>query len=442
MAEMVGSAVVQEAVSRVSSFVLGKRKDKASEGHNIERLEMALSELEFALERSVKLPVTDVSLICRRKVLKHAYAEGRNLLNKHKRPLQQEGQEIRWVSLGLNISFSSLIGLKKDEPVCLTSFDVRRFEWFADCASQFVRDMESGCSLRHYTFCNPLVRHLLEGKMLEYEVVQRNLLCRFHIWPISLEERGVEAELTYCYDNRKMPHKSFQLRLMLRLSESTDVIGIAIECLQSLASQHVTRSAMGELTLLHDLKDISHKHDLPCVGIQDSHTRDTWIFRPDPTCCKSNGHESCTNNFISSTFSDQVIFIAFQGFVSAQEYSPCHNSSGEATRHAIKDRQSPLQVTACCAPHFREDRQLQESGCAHEMVGSTFKHKIGSIQQMEEMVRSKAARQLEQSYSALWLSAHGSAYFCVRKSCSEMARVPEPNNGRSKTAWRSAKRKR
>ncbi|CAM0145198.1 unnamed protein product [Urochloa decumbens] len=408
MAEMVGSAVVQEAVSRVSSFVLGKRKDKASEGHNIERLEMALSELEFALERSVKLPITDVSLICRRKVLKHAYAEGRNLLNKHKRPLQQEGQEIRWVN----------------------------------CASKFVRDMESGCSLRHYTFCNPLVRHLLEGKMLEYEVVQRNLLCRFHIWPISLEERGVEAELTYCNDNRKMPHKSFQLRLMLRLSESTDVIGIAIECLQSLASQHVTRSAVGELTLLHDLKDISHKHDLPCVGIQDSHTQDTWIFRPDPTCCKSNGHESCTNNFISSTFPDQVIFIAFQGFVSAQEYSPCHNSSAEATRHAMKDRQSPLQVTACCAPHFRQDRQLQESGCAHEMVGSTFKHKIGSIQQMEEMVRSKAARQLEQSYSALWLSAHGSAYFCVRKSCSEMARVPEPNNGRSKTAWRSAKRKR
>jgi hypothetical protein len=64
MAEMVGSADVQEAVGRISSFKLGKRKDKASEGHSIERLEMALSELGFSLEKSVKLPITDVSLLC------------------------------------------------------------------------------------------------------------------------------------------------------------------------------------------------------------------------------------------------------------------------------------------------------------------------------------------------------------------------------------------
>ncbi|RCV09337.1 hypothetical protein SETIT_2G019400v2 [Setaria italica] len=442
MAEMVGSAVVQEAEGRISSFVFGKRKGKASEGHSLERLDMALSELEFALERSAKLPITDVSLLCRRKVLKHAYVEGRNLLNKHKGRLQQEGQEIGRVCRGLNLSLS-LIGLKKDESPCLSCSDVKRFEWFADCASKFVRDMESGCSLRQYTFCNPLVRHLLQGKMLEYEVVQRDLLRRFHIWPISLEERGVEAELAYRYDDRKMPHKSFQLRLMLRLSESTDIIGIAIECLQSLESQHVTRSAMGELTLLRDLqfgKDISHKYALPWVGIQESHTQDTWIFRPDPICCKSNGQESFSNNIISSTFPEQVIFVAFRCYVSALEYSLCHSSSVEASRNAMKDRASPLQVTSCCAPHFGEDLQLQESSCAHEVLGSTFKHKIGSIQEMEEMVRTKAARQPEQSYSALWLSAHGSAYFCVRKSCSGMARVPEPN-GRSKTR-RAAKRKR
>jgi hypothetical protein len=38
MAEMVGSADVQEAVGKISSFELGKCKDKASEGHSIERL--------------------------------------------------------------------------------------------------------------------------------------------------------------------------------------------------------------------------------------------------------------------------------------------------------------------------------------------------------------------------------------------------------------------
>ena len=48
----------------------------------------------------------------------------------------------------------------------LNAADVARFEWFSDCASKFVIDVESGRSLRHYTFCN-----LLEGKALEYEIV-------------------------------------------------------------------------------------------------------------------------------------------------------------------------------------------------------------------------------------------------------------------------------
>ena len=93
MAEMVGSAVIQEAVSRVSSFVLGKREDKEPKGRIIERLEMALAELEFALERSVKLPITDSSLLHRRKVINHAYTEAANLLDKHKWQSQQEDRD-------------------------------------------------------------------------------------------------------------------------------------------------------------------------------------------------------------------------------------------------------------------------------------------------------------------------------------------------------------
>ena len=140
MAEMVGSAVIQEAVSRVSSFVLGKREDKESKGRIIERLEMALAELEFALERSVKLPIRDISLLHRRKVIKHAYTEAANLLDKHKWQSQQEDREIQRISHGRSLSFLSLIGLKKDESLCLSCSDVQRFEWFADCAGKFVRD--------------------------------------------------------------------------------------------------------------------------------------------------------------------------------------------------------------------------------------------------------------------------------------------------------------
>jgi hypothetical protein len=90
MAEMVGSAIVQEGMSRAVSFMLGKYMEKASEGHNAERLEMALSELEFALERTAKLPITEASLLRRRKLLKRGYVEGIDLLKKHKLQDHQE----------------------------------------------------------------------------------------------------------------------------------------------------------------------------------------------------------------------------------------------------------------------------------------------------------------------------------------------------------------
>jgi len=62
MAEMVCSALVQETVSRGVSFELGRREEKASQGHVTERVEMAVSELEFALERAMELPIRHLSL--------------------------------------------------------------------------------------------------------------------------------------------------------------------------------------------------------------------------------------------------------------------------------------------------------------------------------------------------------------------------------------------
>lgn len=43
---------------------------------------MAASELELALERSTKLPITDVSLLQRRKMIERGYDEAMELLNK------------------------------------------------------------------------------------------------------------------------------------------------------------------------------------------------------------------------------------------------------------------------------------------------------------------------------------------------------------------------
>ncbi|WVZ61694.1 hypothetical protein U9M48_011527 [Paspalum notatum var. saurae] len=188
----------QEAVSRGFSFAWGKCENKElSQEHMMERLEMAVSELELALERSIKLPITDVSLLQRRQMIKCAYVQARELLHKHKQqaaPVSQEQMSTqgmkrkRWIFQVKNVPITSLASLSMD--------DVRRFEWFADCAGKFVRDVESGCSLRQYTFCNPIARHLLEGKTLMCHLDQGTQVENVYIWPTYSEERGVERAQT------------------------------------------------------------------------------------------------------------------------------------------------------------------------------------------------------------------------------------------------------
>ena len=290
MAEMVCSALFQETVSRCISFALGRREEKASQGHLRERLEMAVSELEFALERAMELPIRHLSLLQRRKIIKRAHVEAMELLDKHRQQAVPPGQEElpqvvnkrkRWFNCAeKNMSIAPFAGLSTD--------DVGRFERYADFAGRFVRDLESGCSLHHYTFCNPIVRHLLEGKTLTYHSEQGNLLRHLCIRPTYSDERGVEALLAYRYEDSTVAEKCFFLGLILRLTESTDLVEVAIKGLQLLASQFklAVEYAMGELTLLSNLQDIAHLHAPLWVGIQEWHIKHTQLSRPDPACCK------------------------------------------------------------------------------------------------------------------------------------------------------------
>ncbi|KAF2921256.1 hypothetical protein DAI22_07g017200 [Oryza sativa Japonica Group] len=70
MSEVVVSAVISEAVSRVSTFFINKHKRKLNEEDGMERLEMARIRMEAALEISSRWPpVTDASLLRWRKKL-------------------------------------------------------------------------------------------------------------------------------------------------------------------------------------------------------------------------------------------------------------------------------------------------------------------------------------------------------------------------------------
>ena len=82
MAEMVGSAVVQGAVSQILSDLFDRHegKEKSKDNKNLERLEMAHIKLGAAFETSEKCQITDASLLCWRKNLKCAAQEWKTFM--------------------------------------------------------------------------------------------------------------------------------------------------------------------------------------------------------------------------------------------------------------------------------------------------------------------------------------------------------------------------
>jgi len=370
--------------------------------------------------------------------LKLAYINGTDLLNKHRRQALQKDQDIRqgvkrkrrWIPPAKNLTTSSFAGLNRD--------DVRRFEWFADCAGKFVRDVESGCSLRHYTFCNPLVRHLLEGKTLTYQMVQGNWQQDLYIWPTCFEERGVEATLGYCYRDHTAAEKDFLILLIQRVSESTDIIGIAVKCLQFLTSQFqlVYESAIGELTLLANLQDISRSYAPPRVAIKERHIKETQLYHPDPVCCKANGQGPCANNIVlsemSHIFPEQVNYFRTDcySYISALDHS-LPSSSDEVGTSVMRDwRAHLLKVSVCIAPHLVDEKLQPQESYLMELVGDNEEFCHVSLQQAGVMATSKAINYfLHQpeitDYNMLWASNHGLGRFVVQKPSTKTARCTQ-----------------
>lgn len=104
MQELVSSTFAQDVVSRVSSYFFHKCQEKMSTGHNIESLEMAHSEMEFALERSGKLPITYVSLLHRKKILKRAFEDCSDILHRCK-ILSEEEEGDEEIEQGQTVTF-------------------------------------------------------------------------------------------------------------------------------------------------------------------------------------------------------------------------------------------------------------------------------------------------------------------------------------------------
>ncbi|CAD6343254.1 unnamed protein product [Miscanthus lutarioriparius] len=314
------------------SAIVEEVEDKASRADTIARLEIALSRLDIALEKTGRIPTTYISLLRSRKVLKRVYMEGIELLNKHKPQDENDGHVVvrsssylqRIVDRAANFSISSLVGLGKEKK--LSSSVAQKFERYADWAEKFVAEVESGCPLRHDTFRYPFLKHLLEGKSLRCQIVKNpSHSLSLDLQPVIVEGRGVEVKLSYEYNDLRKLEERFFINLWLRISEDTDIIGMSIKCIQRLTSQFklVAESAIGELTLLPNLQDTFHSYsyDLPFSSIiKEINGRFTDLFRPYPICCNGNSCGTLANKS-SIEIPEPVILVKFGCCISAPKNS-------------------------------------------------------------------------------------------------------------------------
>ncbi|XP_066392995.1 uncharacterized protein [Miscanthus floridulus] len=403
------SAIAKEGVNKVSSYISTKVEDKASRADTIARLEIALARLDIALEKTGRTPITYVSLLRSRKVLKRVYMEGIELLNKHKKPHDENDDHVvvrsssylQWIAdRAANFSISSLVGLGKEK---LSSSVAQKFERYADWAEKFVAEVESGCPLRLDTFRYPFLKHLLEGKSLRCQIVKNpSHSLSLDLQPVIVEGRGVEVILRYEYNDLRKLEERFFINLSLRISEDTDIIGMSINCIQRLTSQFklVAESAIGELTLLPNLQDTFHSYVRPPSSIKEKYGRVVEIFRPDPICCNGNSCGTLANKS-SIEIPEPVTRIDFSCYISAPKNSL---------------RNAPLVLDGTFLPHFpwfpNEKIYIEYGGKQENRSG-------GSVQQLEEIARSDALDYLVHQpeptdYALWWLSTHGAALVTLK----------------------------
>ncbi|OEL38555.1 hypothetical protein BAE44_0000426 [Dichanthelium oligosanthes] len=210
---------------------------------------------------------------------------------------------------------------------------VERFEWFADGASEFLRFVELGGTPRHHMASNSLVKHPFAGKELHHKIDRGKeypsfLLC---LMPFSTEERGIEVSLIFIHKDSSPPEGNYFFGIILQLSESTDIVGIAIKCLQSFAPHFkaTVEIIRKELTQqpIQDFSSVPFEYSSKKEYRGNFHILVSQWFRPDPLCCKQhNGHVlQCINNLniagISDVSLEPVIAVNLQCHVSLSVYN-------------------------------------------------------------------------------------------------------------------------
>ncbi|XP_066335840.1 uncharacterized protein [Miscanthus floridulus] len=444
-AEMVGSAVAQEAVNEVLSRIKEGYAEKSDAKEHIERMEMAHIKLEAALEASNNWNITSPPLLRWRRKLKRATQECNRTLRRCRQRLQEEEE----VKQGLQsssfpkrvahtaMSFVSSMFSSGSDDKLRGSTAVRRFEQFADGASEFLRYVELGGTPCRYMFSVPLIRHLLAGKGTKDCFVRGGQHLSLTLQPFSLPNHGMGADLVFLLEDGNMPENNFLLALSLQLSESTDIVGVVVRCLQ-LFKPYLSFTAETVKTKLTQmpLQDLCWVFDAysvyGCDEQQNSpHTMCSKWFRPNPFCCQQLEHlhaqSSSSKSLTCDIYMAPVSQVYLLGHVALSVGNNRQSAVINGESQTSPTRDFPyLKLGAHFSPHASfEDLSPTVGGSVSEIINDEAKHCAMyaniSFEQLGEITMPKAvdylSRNLEAtSYQMSWKSKHGSAYLRVKKT--------------------------
>jgi hypothetical protein len=432
MANMVSSAVVHEAVSQIFSDIInrhdGKEKSKANE--NLERLEMAHIKLEAALETSEKWKITGASMLRWHNKLKRAAQECDDTLHKCKSRILEEEQiehEVRNSAFPKRIAHAtkSFISSAFHQDNQLKTSVVQRFEWYADGASDFLRFMELGCTPHCHMPFNPFNKNFFSGKKMQHKIDQGNESTFFILWlPFITAEHKVEVTLIFIQKDDNAPENNFYFSIMLQLSESTDIVGIAMKCLQLF-----TPLFKSKVEIIRNKIMKLPTQDFSWVPFVDSRQKEHWDnlagcvsqwLRPNPSCCKQiDQHEvHCSSSTDTSDISlEPVIEAHLECQISLDGGEVCLQDSEYLIAgllfmpHGSSENLPPAYKSSAIAVN-----QSEEQHCMHTDI---------TLAQLEEITLPKAVEYFSQNtdalvYQIVWKSKQGTAYIHVMKGSTRM----------------------
>ncbi|GJM96378.1 hypothetical protein PR202_ga13205 [Eleusine coracana subsp. coracana] len=441
---MVGSAVVEETLKQALSSLIGNQEAEEydEKEQHVERLEMAQLRLEAAVDASRKWHIHDASLLRWRRKLRRVAEE----CGEFKRRAVVEHEE---EDQATTFSFFRRLARAATSLFVSGGHDasaaVRRFEWLADSAGEFLRFVELGgtprrCAVR----VDPLIGRLLAGEELRYRVVRRSryhLLC---VRPISLDERGVEAKLLFVYEDDEAPEENLCLGSIMRISESTDVIGTVARCLELLATPHFRPTAESARRELAQLP----RQDFSWVPYLESGDKEHWNamhssltqwFRPNPLCCSKHVAEKRPTASSSSssgmklsdvsTLEPTVIEVFLQRHVPLSEYNVNRRAVDNMHVPCLKDVPH-LKLGLLFSPHGSSEEMTTlapaaaESAAVEVIDGEEQRggvHRNVSLEQLDEFMLPKAIDCLHRkpeaaAYQMFWKSTHGTAFLHVERT--------------------------